>query len=193
MPKIFLKGMGILGLLIFIYGCSSSKVHLHSYIDTKKRVDQEITGNAGYIHGTPSPEALQKSPKQTRQVFVVEFDKENKEEQEEQPQPKKIDRSSSSTLMEETQRAERVSTHQPKINIPPIEEMTSQGNVTGKGVVATTSFVEYKIEKDDTLQKISKKFYKAYNKWPRIYEANRDVLKSPDHIKPGLVIKIPQP
>ena len=193
MPKIFLKGMGILGLLIFLYGCSSSKIHLHSYIDTKKRVDQEISGNAGYIQGTPSPEALQKSPKQTRQVVVVEFDKENKEEQEEQPQPKQIDTSSSSTLMEETQSSEGVNTYRPKINIPPIEDITSQGNVTSNGSVSTTSFVEYRVEKDDTLQKISKKFYKAYNKWPRIYEANRDVLKSPDHIKPGIVIKIPQP
>ena len=54
------------------------------------------------------------------------------------------------------------------------------------------TFVEYKIEEGDTLQKISKKFYDTYRRWNEIYEANKDVLSSPDRIKPGKVIRIPQ-
>ena len=50
----------------------------------------------------------------------------------------------------------------------------------------------YTIQEDDTLQKISKKFYDAYSKWPKIYEANKDKLKSPEFIKPGITIRIPQ-
>ncbi len=43
----------------------------------------------------------------------------------------------------------------------------------------------------DTLSAISKKFYGDANKYNRIFEANRDILKDPDHIKPGQSLKIP--
>jgi nucleoid-associated protein YgaU len=53
------------------------------------------------------------------------------------------------------------------------------------------SFQEYTVEKGDTLQKISKKFYDSYSKWPGIYEANKDVIADPNNIKPGIVLQIP--
>ncbi len=58
---------------------------------------------------------------------------------------------------------------------------------------ATTekSYTEYKVEKNDTLQKISQKFYGTTKKWHMLYEENKDVLKGPDKIYPGLVIKVP--
>ena len=43
----------------------------------------------------------------------------------------------------------------------------------------------------DSLSKIAKKFYGDSNKWKRIFEANRDILKDPDKIRPGQVLKIP--
>ena len=43
----------------------------------------------------------------------------------------------------------------------------------------------------DNLSKIAKKFYGDSNKWKRIFEANRDILKDPDKIRPGQVLKIP--
>ena len=43
----------------------------------------------------------------------------------------------------------------------------------------------------DNLSKIAKKFYGDANKWKRIFEANRDILKNPDLIHPGQVLKIP--
>jgi len=58
---------------------------------------------------------------------------------------------------------------------------------------SAAGFVEYTVEKDDTLQKISKKFYDSYSKWPRIYEANKAVIPNPDKIQPGIVIQIPTP
>ncbi|MBI5023504.1 MAG: LysM peptidoglycan-binding domain-containing protein [Candidatus Omnitrophica bacterium] len=51
--------------------------------------------------------------------------------------------------------------------------------------------IQYTAEKDDTLQKISKKFYDSYSKWTRIYEANKSVIPNPDRIKPGTVLQIP--
>ena len=49
----------------------------------------------------------------------------------------------------------------------------------------------YVVEKDDTLQKISKKVYGSYSKWTKIYDANRDVIKDPNFLKMGVTLKIP--
>jgi nucleoid-associated protein YgaU len=49
----------------------------------------------------------------------------------------------------------------------------------------------YTVVAGDTLSAISKKFYGDANKYNRIFEANRDILKDPDQIKPGQSLKIP--
>lgn len=49
----------------------------------------------------------------------------------------------------------------------------------------------YIVREGDTLSKISKKYYGSSNKWYGIYEANRDVLDSPNKIKPGMKLYIP--
>ena len=50
----------------------------------------------------------------------------------------------------------------------------------------------YTIVKGDTLSKIAKSMYGDANKWRKIYEANTDILKNPDVIRPGQVLKIPE-
>jgi nucleoid-associated protein YgaU len=47
------------------------------------------------------------------------------------------------------------------------------------------------VEKGDTLSKISKDAYGKAKFWKQIFEANRDVLKDPDKIFPGQVLKLP--
>lgn len=49
----------------------------------------------------------------------------------------------------------------------------------------------YTVASGDTLSKIAKHYYQDANQWRRIYEANRDVLKDPDRIFPGQVLRIP--
>jgi len=49
----------------------------------------------------------------------------------------------------------------------------------------------YTVVSGDSLSKISKHFYGEANHWRRIFEANRDVIKNPDLIHPGQVLKIP--
>ena len=49
----------------------------------------------------------------------------------------------------------------------------------------------YTVVAGDSLSKISKKHYGDANQWKKIFEANRDVLKNPDLIHPGQVLKIP--
>lgn len=43
----------------------------------------------------------------------------------------------------------------------------------------------------DNLSKIAKKFYGDANKYPAIFEANKPMLKHPDKIYPGQVLRIP--
>ncbi len=49
----------------------------------------------------------------------------------------------------------------------------------------------YIIQKGDTLSAIAKRFYKDANAYPRLFEANREVIKDPDLIFPGQKIRIP--
>ena len=74
------------------------------------------------------------------------------------------------------------------------------GNVQGVGEVdvaqvqapAEKEKVEYYIIKSgDNLSKISKQFYGDPNKYNRIFEANREVIKDADKIFPGQKIRIP--
>ncbi len=77
-------------------------------------------------------------------------------------------------------------------NIKPVEDgeisSTKQG---APGGAKTEHLVQYTVEKDDTLQKISQKFYNSYSKWTRIYEANKSAIPDPDRIKSGTVLQIP--
>ena len=49
----------------------------------------------------------------------------------------------------------------------------------------------YLIQKGDSLSAIAKRYYGNANDYPRIFEANREVIKNPDLIYPGQKIRIP--
>ena len=50
----------------------------------------------------------------------------------------------------------------------------------------------YTVQSGDTLSKIAKEFYGNANDYNRIFEANRDKLESPDKIRAGQELVIPQ-
>ena len=50
----------------------------------------------------------------------------------------------------------------------------------------------YQVKPGDTLSKIAKDVYGDANQYPQIFEANRPMLKDPDEIYPGQVLRIPQ-
>jgi len=61
-------------------------------------------------------------------------------------------------------------------------------------VVAPVQTIEvqyYEIVKGDSLWKIAKNFYGNGNDYPKIFEANKEVIKDPDLIFPGQMIRIP--
>lgn len=49
----------------------------------------------------------------------------------------------------------------------------------------------YTVKSGDTLSKISKEVYGDANKYQQIFEANKPMLKDPDKIYPGQVLRIP--
>ena len=51
----------------------------------------------------------------------------------------------------------------------------------------------YAVVKGDTLSKISKQYYGNPNQYNTIFEANKPMLKTPDLIYPGLMLRIPTP
>ena len=75
------------------------------------------------------------------------------------------------------------------------------GNVTGIAAVddrLTVSAPEpeaeaqfYEVKSGHSLAKIAKKFYGNAMKYPVIFEANKPMLKDPDKIYPGQVLRIP--
>jgi nucleoid-associated protein YgaU len=50
----------------------------------------------------------------------------------------------------------------------------------------------YVVASGDSLSKIAKRFYGKATLWPRIHEANKDLIKNPDLIHPGWTLKIPK-
>ena len=49
----------------------------------------------------------------------------------------------------------------------------------------------YVIQKGDSLSAIAKRYYGNAQDYPRIFDANREVIKNPDLIYPGQKIRIP--
>ena len=48
----------------------------------------------------------------------------------------------------------------------------------------------YVVVSGDSLSKIAKREYGDAQKWPKIYEANRNIIKDPDLIYPGQELRI---
>lgn len=49
----------------------------------------------------------------------------------------------------------------------------------------------YTVQSGDTLSHIAKRFYGNANLYMKIFNANKDQLKDPDHIKIGQILKVP--
>jgi nucleoid-associated protein YgaU len=62
--------------------------------------------------------------------------------------------------------------------------------LTSPPAVEPTVF--YTVKKGDSLSKIAKAHWGDANKWPKIFEANKEVIKNPDLIYPGQQLRIPK-
>jgi nucleoid-associated protein YgaU len=159
---------------ILLSGCVTAK----AYLADQKRVDQELPAGA---------DALYPNRSKTRKVMVVELAGKEKA-------------SPSQVVTQETKTAATSNEGQSKVVTESKETVVVHDSNFKLSSTNPTALVQgqpegaseqYTVEKDDTLQKISKKFYGSYSKWTIIYDANRDVIKDPNFLKPGKVLKIP--
>jgi nucleoid-associated protein YgaU len=74
-------------------------------------------------------------------------------------------------------------------NVKGVEEVKVEG-VEAPPQTGEVDF--YVIEQGDTLSAIAKKFYGDANAYPKIVEANREVIKDADKIFPGQKIRLPK-
>ncbi|MDA3899213.1 MAG: LysM peptidoglycan-binding domain-containing protein [Spirochaetes bacterium] len=51
---------------------------------------------------------------------------------------------------------------------------------------------KHKVEKNDFLRKLARRFYRDERKWHLIYNANKDQIKDPDLIYPDMILDIPE-
>ncbi|MBM3249559.1 MAG: LysM peptidoglycan-binding domain-containing protein [Candidatus Omnitrophica bacterium] len=151
-----------LAVVVVLSGCT-----VRTYSLTRDRVDQDLTsGNRGYLQGTPPAEEVERSSTRTVQVVEVELGRPVKLKERQKGQE-------TGQMPQET-----VETYESEALIEEVAEPQA-------------AFERYTVQKGDTLQKISQKFFGTTKKWTKIYEANRDVLKSPDKVYPGMTLNIP--
>lgn len=183
--------LGVIALALVAAGCAGVKAD--TYVMDKPRVGIEYAGgNAGYIFGKPQYE---EPAKKTRRTYVLELSKPISEKE-----VKKIHEETSTQIHETTNVPETAPSTTPApaayenqnrpLVITPIEDEPAPVQ-DAAGSEGPQEAVSYTVEKDDTLQKISKKFYGSYGKWTKIYEANKDTLKNPNFVRPGTVLTIP--
>ena len=165
----------IAALFLSLTGC-----RVRTYPVIKERVDQELSGNQGYLAGTPQEAEKERKTTRTTQVIEIELPraKELKKKILEYPPASTINKKGEKEPVQESVYLES----------EPSRELKTQEEVTS---VSTLTFEKYTIRENDTLEKISQKFYGTTKKWTKIYQANKDILKSPNRIYPGQVIKIP--
>lgn len=194
------KGILVVLGALFLYGCASTeKVEVRRFVEVRERVDQDMeAGNAGYISGAPQPDDRSEIRK-TRKIYVVEVSKDDAQDPLADIEPALDEGYEDGYQGAPPVRDESSYEADNLINVsrglaPKYKdayEVEGRDGAQGQMQDTSGSVVNYTIEKDDTLQKISKKFYNTYSKWNKIYEYNKGVIDNPDRIKPGIVIKIP--
>ncbi len=65
-------------------------------------------------------------------------------------------------------------------------------SIPGPGWQIAGEVQVYEVKPGDTLSAIAQRFYGKASLYPKIFEANRDILSNPDLIKVGQKLKIPK-
>ena len=154
--------LGVAGALL-ISGC-----HTAMQVSEHPRVDLELVGgNRGYLVGMP-PAAREMQTTRQMVETVVEV-----------PSFYKPRRAGAPASLEETA--------PPETDMGVQQESVQVGGAPGK-------YDTYVVQKGDSLWSIAAKpqIYGNANRWRRIYDANRDLLKSPDRLRAGMTLKIPR-
>ena len=166
-------------LFFMINGCA-----VRTYPIVKERVDQELSeGNRGYLMGVPG-DLKEKTKKSGRRLQVIEVEW----------FPVKVEKGPpASASRQEFSFVAPVVGDREISQEPPMAPARASKTVIGISAEAPKAMVmeKYTVRDGDTLQSIAKKFYGTTKRWKEIYEANKEIVKSPDKIYPGQIIEVP--
>ncbi|MCF7873806.1 MAG: LysM peptidoglycan-binding domain-containing protein [Candidatus Omnitrophica bacterium] len=169
-----MKKILVLLLIIFLAGC----MRVRTYTVEKPRKDTDIEGNQGYLVGEAGEAKKESQLGTTRKVSVLEFEFGPKSKETVTDTKRTKESFQQEVYQEETYQEEEIMA--PQIKTKEYDMASSEYD-----------YQDYTIKENDTLQKISRKFYGTTKKWELIYQENKDTLKSPDKIYPGTTIKVP--
>jgi LysM repeat protein len=180
---------------------------MRTYTTEMERVDQEIYGNRGVIMGTPPAVEDTTQTRKTRTIYNVEVEVPStyKPQTEEKVRTNDKELYGNRGYLQGSMSPEKeVYVSERKGEKVPITTRFGGGGI-GAAKMPQIVYVEpalassndaqkeyYVVQKGDTLQKISQKFFGTTKKWKSIYDANKHVLKSPDRIRPGQKLVMPK-
>jgi nucleoid-associated protein YgaU len=195
---------------LWIISCAFISLHLagcggwlvRTSTSRQPRVDQQVSGNRGFVHGSPTSPPKEPAFKD-RRVYRVELEVPPSLPKESKPQPlekKSIPQAPredkalwgnrgylvGGPVQEARQKTPETLVYE---ETPPVIERIPVPEVKPKEI---SKMRTYTVKKGDTLQKISRKFYGTTKKWPLLYKTNKDRLKSQDRVYPGQVLDIPE-
>lgn len=177
MGKRIFKVTFILILSLSLTGC-----FVRTYTITKERVDQDISGNRGCLQGDCSYIEKEEVKSSTREIAVMEI---------EFSSPVKFGFGKGEPKAPPKEKTKDIEGNLGYLAGGP-DESLQEDILPLTEAEKEPSFTEYKVKRGDTLQKISKKFYGTYSKWMKIYNANKDKIKSPNDISRGQILNIPE-
>lgn len=168
---------------------------VRTYPLDRDRVDQEIGGNRGYLKGQApaQEEAVGRKTTRATRVFEIElhspikFDKMRPNLTEKSVEAQESEVAEEGVKFSEEAEAEK----QMLEGIGGNKGFLTQSVTPDIAEPAMSGTEKYRVASGDTLQKIARKFYGTTKKWNKIYDANREILKSPNSLYPGQVIDIP--
>ncbi len=134
----------------------------------RERVDQDITGNRGYIQGRASSEPTVAKGK-TREYIDI-----------------RVEIPTMGEIKEKFPKPEQ------KAEVPSAKVERPAEEVEGPIAIESTGPILYKVKEGDSLGLIAMKFYGKASKWTLIYEANMDKIDDPQRLKPGMELIIPE-
>lgn len=176
------------GIIYGLFSISLCGCLVRTYTVEKPRVDMQVKGNQGYLIGQGSGnQCIKKTTnlRETRKISVMEIEFG-------QHGPREGSAGSKETKTNFSCRGDSsqdsMDDRDWQDNNSPEPELVGLGEEKQS---LTGEYLYYQVEKKDTLQKISSKFYGTTKKWKSIYNYNSDILKGPDKIYPGQKIKIP--
>ncbi|MFH0791149.1 MAG: LysM peptidoglycan-binding domain-containing protein [Candidatus Omnitrophota bacterium] len=175
---------GLFSLLLVSVFMSSGCL-VRTYQVTKERVDQDLNaGNRGYLMGQVPAKEMPQERKTTRSNRVVEVELRPLIKFEKKSRPKAPAGLPQSGIEQGITTGSK--------SLPSQDFVESRVFEDGVSTTSVELLEEYTVQKNDTLQKISQKFYGTTKKWMKIYNANKDTMKGPNKIYPGQVINIPK-